>query len=235
MSLTIEYIPVASLTANPRNSRTHDPDQVLMLADSIRRFGFNNPVLIDEDNVLIAGHGRLAGAKLAGLAEVPCVRLAHLTDEEKRAYLIADNRIAEKSGWDEDLLRSELDELLDLGFDESLLGFTDADLDALVGDYTGSPEDGPLDDNAASKPGAEVGQAGAESSGEGAKSREKTIFPVLIYFSRAGFDAWNKHLKATNESDGAAAVLKLMGHAHPTIDPDKEKRANGILKQNGVV
>lgn len=214
MTLHIEYLPLADLTANPRNSRTHDPDQILMIADSIRRFGFTSPILIDEAGVLIAGHGRMAGAKLAGLEEVPCVRLAHLTDEEKRAYLIADNRLAEKSGWDENILQAELAELLDAGFDESLMGFTEEEIDALAGDFTGADDEGPLDDNAASHP-SEPGSAGTpgnatQADGGQPAPREKTIFPVLIYFNRAGFEAWNKHLKHTSEADGAAAILKLM-------------------------
>lgn len=211
MTLHIEYLPLADLTANPRNSRTHDPDQIVMIADSIRRFGFTSPILIDEAGVLIAGHGRMAGAKLAGLAEVPCVRLAHLTDEEKRAYLITDNRLAEKSGWDENILQAELAELLDSGFDEALLGFTEEEIDALAGDYTGGEDEGPLDDNAASAPSEPGGQGSAgKADGSQPAQREKTIFPVLVYFNRAGFEAWNKHLKHTNEADGAAAILKLL-------------------------
>lgn len=211
MSLNIEYMPLADLTANPRNSRTHDPEQVVMLADSIRRFGFNSPVLIDEAGVLIAGHGRMAAAKLAGLAEIPCVRLAHLSNDEKRAYLIADNRLAEKSRWDEALLQAELDALLDLGFDETALGFTDEDIDALVGDFTGAEDESPLDNNVASAASEFAESAAAPASTQpGAQAREKTIFPVLLYFNRAGFEAWNKHLKQTEQSDGALAVLKLM-------------------------
>lgn len=122
--MQIEPRPVADLVPYARNSRTHSDAQVAQIAASIREFGFNNPVLIDPDGVLIAGHGRVLAAQALGLEEVPTITLSHLSDAQRRAYVIADNQIALNSGWDFDLLRSEV---LDLGDDLDLdvLGFGD--------------------------------------------------------------------------------------------------------------
>jgi ParB-like chromosome segregation protein Spo0J len=115
--MKIEQIPTADLIPYARNTRTHSPEQVAQIAGSIREFGFTNPVLIDGDNGIIAGHGRVMAASKLGLAKVPCIRLAHLTDTQKRAYIIADNKLALNAGWDEEMLALELGELADLDFD----------------------------------------------------------------------------------------------------------------------
>jgi ParB-like chromosome segregation protein Spo0J len=114
---TSDLIPYA------RNSRTHSEAQVAQIAGSIREFGFTNPVLIDAENGIIAGHGRVLAAQKLGMAEVPCIRLAHLTDTQKRAYIIADNKLALNAGWDETMLGLELAELRELDFDLNLTGF----------------------------------------------------------------------------------------------------------------
>ena len=98
--LTIEYLPTDALVPFDRNARTHSAKQVQQIADSISVFGFNNPVLIDHHARIIAGHGRVQAAKLIGLSAVPTIRLEHLTEQQRRAYIIADNRLAEKAGWD---------------------------------------------------------------------------------------------------------------------------------------
>jgi ParB-like chromosome segregation protein Spo0J len=109
----IEILKTESLIPYARNSRTHSEAQVAQIAGSIREFGFTNPVLIDADNGIIAGHGRIMAAQKLGLAEVPCIRLDHLTETQRKAYIIADNKLALNSGWDEDMLALELGELKD--------------------------------------------------------------------------------------------------------------------------
>lgn len=124
----IEYIETSALIPYARNSRTHDDSQISQIAASIKEFGFTNPVLIDSDNGIIAGHGRVMGASLLKLETVPCIRLSHLTDTQKRAYIIADNKIALNAGWDTEMLALEFADLKDLEFDFDLLGFSDDEL-----------------------------------------------------------------------------------------------------------
>jgi DNA modification methylase len=127
----IEQVAVSALVPYARNSRTHSDDQVAQIAASMREFGFTNPVLVDELGGIIAGHGRVMAAKSLGLESVPCIRLAHLTAAQKRAYVIADNKLALNAGWDEAVLRSELAALKLDSFDLSLLGFSGDELDTL--------------------------------------------------------------------------------------------------------
>ena len=126
MTQSIEQIPTGELAFYARNARTHSEIQVQQIAGSIQEFGFCNPVLIDAANGIIAGHGRVMAAQLLKLESVPCLRLSHLTDAQKRAYVLADNRIALSSGWDEAMLANELSDLHADEFDMALLGF-DAD------------------------------------------------------------------------------------------------------------
>jgi len=126
--MTIETRPVDRLIPYVRNARTHSEDQVAQIAASIAEFGFTNPILIGADDVVIAGHGRLLAAKLLGLTEVPVIVLDHLSDAQRRALVIADNRIAENAGWDEAMLRAELAALHEDEFDLDVLGFGDAEL-----------------------------------------------------------------------------------------------------------
>lgn len=125
-STAIEQISTASLIPYARNARTHSEQQISQIAGSIQEFGFCNPVLIDDENGIIAGHGRVLAAQVLKLETVPCLRLSHLTDAQKRAYVLADNRIAMSSGWDEAMLANELSDLHADDFDMALLGF-DAD------------------------------------------------------------------------------------------------------------
>jgi hypothetical protein len=130
----VTFRPTSSLEPNARNPRTHTPKQIRQIADSIRVFGFNNPMLIDASNRVVAGHGRLKAARLLGLEEVPTIRLEHMTEAERRAYAIADNRLAELAGWDRDLLRAELSYIpeLEIDFDLNLTGFETAEIDILM-------------------------------------------------------------------------------------------------------
>ena len=140
--LRIRYVDVTSLTPYPGNARTHSKKQIAQIAASIRQFGFNNPVLIDSAYQVIAGHGRILAASNLGILKVPTVRLDHLSDAERRAYIIADNRLAELAGWDQEILRIELQHLtgLDLNFDVEITGFETSELDFLL-DGDASPLD----------------------------------------------------------------------------------------------
>jgi site-specific DNA-methyltransferase (adenine-specific) len=125
---TLEAIQIDALIPYARNSRTHSDAQVAQIAASIKEFGFTNPVLIDVGGGIIAGHGRVLAARKLGMSDVPCIRLDHLTDAQKRAYVIADNRLALNSGWDTEMLKVEFSDLQELGFDLELTGF---DLDEI--------------------------------------------------------------------------------------------------------
>ena len=129
-----ELIATDCLHPNPRNARTHDQRQIQQIVESIQAFGFTNPLLIDEAGGIIAGHGRLEAAKKLGLAEVPAIRLTHLSDPEKRALMLADNKIALNAGWDMELLASELADLseMDLAFDLEITGFEVPEIDLII-------------------------------------------------------------------------------------------------------
>jgi ParB family chromosome partitioning protein len=140
MAQSIELWPIDKLVPYDRNARTHSDEQILQVANSIQRFGFTNPILVASDAGIIAGHGRLAAARQLGMDQVPVIVLDHLTPEERRAYVLADNRLAENAGWDEELLRLEVGDLAELDFDLSLLGWSDDELAQLM------PEVEELDD-----------------------------------------------------------------------------------------
>lgn len=137
MPMKIKMTPVAQLVPYAGNARTHSDQQVAQIAASIAEFGFTNPVLTGGDHVIIAGHGRLLAAQKLGVDTVPVIVLDHLSDAQRRALVIADNKLAENAGWDEALLRTELAALDDMDFDLDLMGFSDEEIDGLLGD----PED----------------------------------------------------------------------------------------------
>lgn len=126
---SLEARPPSKLRPYSRNARTHSRKQIRQIADSIQRFGFTNPVLVSDDDEIIAGHGRVEAAKLLGLSTVPILRLSHLSPEERRAYVLADNKLALNAGWDQDILAIELQALIDLDFDVTLTGFSLAEVD----------------------------------------------------------------------------------------------------------
>jgi DNA modification methylase len=134
LNLTIVYRAASSIKPEPRNARTHSKTQVAEIVASIRQFGFSNPLLIDTEGVIIAGHGRLLAAKSLGLDSVPTITLPHLDEVQRRALRLADNKIALNAGWDRDLLRLELRELaaLEIDFDLSLTGFSTGEIDVLL-------------------------------------------------------------------------------------------------------
>ena len=121
--MNIELLAVDDIRPNPHNSRLHSASQISDIVKSIKEFGWTMPLLIDEDGLLLAGHGRLMAAKKAGVREVPCVRKVGLTPAQKRAYVIADNQLGQGSTWDEKILKMELQELMSLDFDVGVLGF----------------------------------------------------------------------------------------------------------------
>lgn len=131
--MQVVYRKINDLIPYVSNTRTHSDEQVNQIASSIKEFGFTNPVLIDADGGIIAGHGRVMAAKKLKMAEVPCIVLEGLTEAQKKAYIIADNKLALNAGWDEELLKLEIENLKELDFDIDLLGFSDDELDGLLG------------------------------------------------------------------------------------------------------
>src|SRR6266568_6266353 len=142
--MKIEYTSVRELRPHPNNARTHSKKQIRQIAKSIAQFGFCNPVLVDDAKQIIAGHGRVEAAKLLGIDAVPTVRLSHLSDADKRAYVLVDNKLAEKAGWDRELLVIELQGLIELDVEIELTGFEMADLlfeEAREANGASGPED----------------------------------------------------------------------------------------------
>jgi len=133
-----ESVNIDKLIPYARNARSHSKEQILQLRSSLREFGFVNPALIDKDYNIIAGHGRVLAAKAEGLTEIPCVFVEHLTDAQKKAYILADNRLALSAGWDDQLLALEMADLKDLGFDLELTGFDANEIEKL---FTGNDND----------------------------------------------------------------------------------------------
>lgn len=138
--MQIEFLPIESLVPYARNSRTHSAEQIAQVAASISEFGFTNPVLIDADGGIIAGHGRAMGAKQAGMSSVPCIRLGYLTEPQRRAYVIADNKIALNAGWDDSMLALELKDLGEFGFDTALTGFGAQEIERLLASLGATPD-----------------------------------------------------------------------------------------------
>ncbi len=136
----IVVVETDQLVAYARNARTHSDYQIHLIAGSIKKWGFTNPVLVDDNGGIIAGHGRVLAAYKIGLTRVPCRVLGYLTEAQKQAYILADNKLAEKSGWDLDMLRQEMAEISDSGYDPIELGFEQRDLDPLA-DAKGNDED----------------------------------------------------------------------------------------------
>ena len=147
-TLQVEYRAIDELRPNRRNARTHSKRQVRLIADAIEAFGFLNPIVVDDTDCILTGHGRLAAAKLLNLETVPTVRAADLTDTQKRAYVLADNRLAERAGWDRELLATELGELVEFlpmeGLELSVTGFDAPEIDMVLGDFS-EPRPGPED------------------------------------------------------------------------------------------
>jgi DNA modification methylase len=138
----IERLAPDDLKPYAGNARTHSKKQIQQIAKSIERFGFTNPVLIDDGNGIIAGHGRVLAAKAIGMAEVPCLRLSNLSDADKRAYILADNKLALNAGWDKELLAIELQGLIEAKYDIDLTGFSIGEIDTVIGEAREASTDG---------------------------------------------------------------------------------------------
>ena len=189
----IELRSIRALVPDVRNSRTHSDAQVAQVAASIREFGWTNPILVDGDGVIIAGHARLLAARKLGLEEVPVIVLAHLTPAQKRALVIADNKLALNAGWDEDTLRAELVSLQEDGFDLDVVGFSDEELRVLLADGSGD--------------------ADADETAE-EEIPEAPINPV----SRAG-DVWTIgcHRLICGDCRDSGVVAQVLDGAHATV------------------
>jgi ParB-like chromosome segregation protein Spo0J len=158
LELQVIYRAIETLTPFARNARTHSQSQIRKLRDSIQSFGFVNPVLINQAGTIIAGHGRVEAAKLLGMIEVPTICLEKLSPDQIRAYVIADNRLAEDAGWDEQILKIELQHLISLpDVDVSITGFEVAEIDLIIG--SASVEEDP-DDQLPEEPDKVISQAG---------------------------------------------------------------------------
>ncbi len=190
--LIVETVPLAELLPYATNARTHSDEQVAQIAASIVEFGFVNPVLMDEAGVLIAGHGRVLAAKKLGLDVAPAIRLGHLTEAQARAFRLADNQIALNAGWDAAMLRTELLDLKSIGFDMNLVGFSQADLAAMM-----AGDSGAVDEAAADEP-----------------APEPPVDPV----SRPG-DLWimGEHRLLCGDSTNASDVARLLDGGRPHL------------------
>jgi len=143
-------VAIDKLVPYVNNARTHSPEQITKLRSSLREFGFINPVIVDKDYNVIAGHGRIEAAKAEGISEVPCVLVDYLTEAQKKAYILADNRMAMDAGWDEELLRIEIESLQGENFDIGLTGFSDDEIaDLFAGDSDSDAKDDDYDLTAA--------------------------------------------------------------------------------------
>lgn len=160
MALRVEYIGIDDFIEYERNARTHSPEQIKQLVNSIQEFGFTNPVLIDEQGELIAGHGRIAAARVVGMTSVPAIRLIDFTADQKKALRIADNQLALNAGWDLDLLTSELESLMATGFDIDLMGFDSNFLDELLSDPEEEEDDDFTSDGERPEAGSYISEPG---------------------------------------------------------------------------
>lgn len=212
--MKIEKVNTDKLIPYARNSRTHNEVQVSQIAGSIREFGFTNPVLIDNDNGIIAGHGRVLAAQKLGLKEVPCIRLSHLTETQRKAYVIADNKIALNSGWDEEMLGLELADLRELDFDLGLLGFDAVSIES----FLNPPE-----------PYVEV----AEVTGQGRSMQEakddyneSIIRQIILVYPIEEYDAVIEAMGQYAEQNGLANNTEVVNHLLETNGYAVSQRKN---------
>lgn len=192
--LQIEYISLLQIAPYSRNARTHSEEQVSQIAESIREFGFTNPILIDQHNELIAGHGRLEAAKIVGLETVPAVRLADLTEQQVKALRIVDNQLALNAGWDLDLLAAEIVELEADDFNLDLLGFDDDFLAGLLPDQM------------------EIDPERDQTEPDMNESQEKVsiiLGPYEINIDRSEWDKWEASVRAKVGFDKSDVISEI--------------------------
>lgn len=218
-SLSVVYRKVDDLIPYARNARTHSADQVARIAASIKEFGWTNPILVDGENGIIAGHGRLAAARKLGLIEVPTIELSGLSETQKRAYILADNKLALDAGWDYDALRIELDELTDLNFDLSLTGFSPVEVDDLLNGGSpiseGTPEE--IKEEGREAELSEFEERYGANKGSGALIKNYLAPPFSVIDTRQGYwqereRYWDAKIKDFGESrDGKLFGLPITG------------------------
>lgn len=160
MARQIELWPVERLVPYARNARTHSDEQVAQIAASIIEFGFNSPILVDSNSGIVAGHGRLLAARKLGFAEVPVIVLDHLTEIQRRAYLLADNRLALNAGWNDEILAAELAAIEAEGFDLGVIGFTDSELEGFLAEESAERPEPPAEEEISEPPAVAVTQPG---------------------------------------------------------------------------
>jgi ParB-like chromosome segregation protein Spo0J len=223
--MQIQPRPIEGLIPYARNSRTHSDEQVAQIAASIREFGWTNPVLVDGENGIIAGHGRVLAARKLGMDEVPCIELAGLTDTQRRAYIIADNKLALNAGWADDMLRIELEALGELGFDLDLIGFSDEEILALgVEDEDDEPDEetvgdapkGSLSDRFMIPPFTVL------NAREGWWQNRKRAWLALGIKSELGRGGCNMECEPGQHANAAPG-----GSARPACDYSNRQRGNG--------
>ena len=206
---------VDDLIPYARNSRTHSDAQVAQIAASVREFGWTNPVLVDGENGIIAGHGRVLAARKLGMEEVPCIELAGLSDTQRRAYIIADNKLALNAGWSEDILKIELEELGELGFDLDLIGFTDDEILALG-----------VDDE------AEEDDSGEAAETKGNLSDRFMIPPFTVLNAREGW--WQSRKRAWLALGIKSELGRGGGAGTPPHPPTVTRNKDGTLNYGGT-
>lgn len=226
--MKIETLPLDRLIPYARNSRTHSDAQVAQVAASIREFGFTNPVLIDAEDGIIAGHGRVMAARKLGLEKVPCIRLAHLTETQRRAYVIADNKLALNSGWDEEMLALELAELREVDFDLNIAGFDGDAIEALLN----PPEpDAGLSQDYTHKVDAPVYQPKGDRP------------PVSELVNRERADQLTKEIEKAKIPPDVAEFLKVAASRHMVFDYGKiaefychaDKATQELMEESALV
>lgn len=208
-----EHVKISDLQGAPRNPRTHSKQQIDQIANSIRRFGFTNPVLVDDAHVILAGHGRVAAAKSMGLTEVPCVLLDKMSAADKRAYVIADNKLALNAGWDTEILASELQGLMDCGFDVELTGFDFPEIDLILTDA-------------------------AEASAALIGPEDEHPRPASLAITRQG-DLWilGRHLLLCGDAKNEASIAQLMSGSKADMiftDPPYNLKIGGHVSGLGA-
>ncbi len=228
-TLNVEYRRVEALIPYARNPRTHAEAQIAKIAASIVEYGWTNPILVDGTSGIIAGHGRLAAARKLGLDEVPVIELAHLTPAQKRALVIADNRLALDAGWDEEMLALELTDLADAGYELTLTGFENFEIDALLADAAASGDRAEPPDDAADKDEPDAGDDVPEAP----------TAPV----SRAG-DMWaiGPHRLICGDAADPTVIAALMQadtarlcFTSPPYDKQRDYTSAGIADWDGLM
>lgn len=208
--------PVEALIPYARNSRTHSDEQVAQIAASIREFGFTNPVLVDDEGGIVAGHGRVMAARQIGMMAVPTINVGWLSEQQRRAYVIADNQLAMNAGWDESVLSAELDGLKNMGFDMDLLGF---DAEALSALLDADKTDGD-------------GGANADEKTKGNLSDRFMIPPFSVLNAREGW--WQNRKKAWLAIGIKSELGRGGGSGTPPHPPTVTQNKDGTLNYSGT-